>query len=312
MKSKRIFIGLLIILLVLVIGLSAFAVIDHYKKVSETGLKGNIPYGFGKKATVIILAGQSNAAGCSHDEYLKKNVTPDKYSEYENGYDNVYINYYVSGTNQSDGFVKCKVRQGEFGTCFGPELGLAEKLNEMYPDETFFIVKYAWGGTNLYEQWLSPSSGKKGDLYNGLVEYVKNSVQYLRIKGYDVSLEGMCWMQGEADSIEEEHTQNYGMHLGNFIKDLRSEFADYSSGDGMAFVDAYIADSFFWKNYIKLNEQKQMVADSSPLNVVIDTISEGLSITKEPEGEPDIAHYDSLSEIKLGHLFAEKISKFLH
>jgi hypothetical protein len=80
----------------------------------------------------------------------------------------------------------------------------------------------------------------------------------------------------------------------------------------MAFVDAYIADSFFWKNYIKLNEQKQMVADSSPLNVVIDTISEGLSITKEPEGEPDIAHYDSLSEIKLGHLFAEEISKFLH
>ena len=79
---------------------------------------------------------------------------------------------------------------------------------------------------------------------------------------------------------------------------------------GIAFVDAYIADSFFWKHYIKLNQAKQAVADSSPMNVVIDTIKHGLSITEEPLGEPDIAHYDSLSEIKLGHLFAEQCIPF--
>ena len=307
---KKILIGILVILLAVIIGFGVFKVVEHYKSVSETGLRDSVPYGFGKKATVIILAGQSNAAGCSHDEYLKKNTSPEKYAEYESGYDNVYINYLASATNESHGFVKCAARQGEFGTCFGPELGLAEKLNEMYPDETFFIVKYAWGGTNLYEQWLSPSSGEMGPLYNGMVEYVKNSIKYLEIKGYEVKIEGICWMQGEADSMEEEHTQNYGKHLGNFINDLREEFASYASDDGIAFVDAYIADSFFWKNYIQLNEQKQMVADSSPMNVVIDTISAGLSITEEPEDEPDIAHYDSLSEIKLGHLFAEEVSKF--
>ena len=126
-----------------------------------------------------MLAGQSNASGCSVDEYLKKNVSEEKYAEYEAGYDNVYINYFASGNNQSDGFVKCSVRQGEEGKCFGPEIGIAEKLHELYPDETFFIIKYAWGATDLYNKWLSPSSkGQTGDLYMYFVKYVKTSIEY--------------------------------------------------------------------------------------------------------------------------------------
>ena len=48
----------------------------------------------------------------------------------------------------------------------------------------------------------------------------------------------------------------------------------------------------------------------SPMNVLVDTISAGLDCTKEPEDTPDIPHYDSLSEIKLGHLFAEAVAGF--
>jgi len=36
-----------------------------------------------------------------------------------------------------------------------------------------------------------------------------------------------------------------------------------------------------------------------------------LFCTEEPTEQPDIPHYDSLSEIKLGHLFAEEIITFL-
>ena len=272
-------------------------------------IQDTLPDGQGRKATVVLLGGQSNASGCSLDEYLKRNVSPEKYAEYQSGYDNVYINF-LSGANRSHGFVKCATLQGEPAGTFGPELGLAEKLHEMYPDETFFIIKCAWGGTNLYEQWLSPSSGTAGPLYQGFVQYVHTSIKYLQLKNYDVKIEAMCWMQGESDSIDEVATSLYEDNLRNFISDLRAEFSAYASDDGIAFVDAYIADSYFWKNYVKLNEAKQAVADASPMNVVIDTISHGLSITGEPEGEPDIAHYDSLSEIKLGHLFAEECGKF--
>lgn len=300
------------LVLSLLLSFGGVMIVKYYKDIAETGLKDKLPYGWGKDATVILLAGQSNAAGCSRDDYLRKNVSAEKYKEYEDGYDNVYINYFASGTNQSRAFVKCSVRQGEGFEpgFFGPELGLAEKLNDLYPDRTFFIIKYAWGGTNLYEQWLSPSAGEVGPLYQNFVEYVRSSISYLETKNYNVNLEAMCWMQGEADSIDEENTNKYEMNLSCFITDIRSEFSDYASNNGIAFVDAYISSSFFWKHYIQINQAKKAVADSSPMNVVIDTISYGLSITEEPENEPDLYHYDSLSEIKLGHLFAEEIAHF--
>ena len=310
MKKKTLIIIALAIVLVALLALGAFFLVKHYDELSATGLSDNLPDGNGEEVTVILLAGQSNAAGCSRDEYLKKNVSPEKYVEYSTGYDNVYINHFASATNQSNGFVTCKGCQGEAGGYFGPELGLAEKLHEMYPERKFFIVKYAWGGTNLYEQWRSPSSGNTGDLYRSFVEYVNNSVRYLEAKNYKVKIEGMCWMQGESDSFEEGIAKDYAQNLSNFISDIRNEFSEYASNDGIAFVDAYIAATIFWKHYIQLNQSKQAVADASPMNVVIDTISHGLSVIGEPRDEPDIAHYDSLSEIKLGHLFAEECSKF--
>ena len=275
-------------------------------------IEDNLPNGNGQKVRVILLGGQSNASGISRDEYLKKNVSPEKYAEYSNGYDNVYINYFATPTSQSYGFVNCRNCQGEADNCFGPELGLAEKLNELYPDETFFIIKYAWGGTNLFEQWLSPSSSEKtGVLYTQFVKFVNESIQYLISKGYQVEIEGMCWMQGESDSFFVKTAVDYRVHLSNFIKDIRDEFSEYASADGIAFIDACIADNpNYWVYCDLVNQSKQAVADESKMNALIDTNAHGLTWHLEPEGQPDMAHYDSLSQIKLGHLFAEEMIRY--
>lgn len=269
--------------------------------------------GQGKKATVILLGGQSNASGCSRDEYLKQNVSAEKYEEYQNGYDNVYINYFASSTNESKAFVKCGAKQGEGGGFFGPELGLAEALHEERPDELFFVIKYAWGGTNLYSQWLSPSSfGKTGTLYKAFVAYVQDSLDYLVSKNYDITIEGMCWMQGESDSVSRKNAINYEKHLLNFIKDIRKKFSKYAADDGIAFVDAYIADNpAYWVYCDEVNASKDAVAKASPLNVLVDTISAGLTCENEPTDAPDLAHYDSLSQLTLGNLFASHLLPFL-
>lgn len=312
MTKSKVTVAVAIVLVTALVLSVALVGIGYYRRLSDLGLRNDkVPYGFGKEAKVIILAGQSNAAGCSRDDYLKRNVTEEQYARYEKGFDNVYINYFASATNESHGFTECGARMGEWGGYFGPELGLAERLNEMYPDETFFIIKYAWGGTNLYEQWLSPSAGGEvGPLYNSMVEFVNTSISYLGFKGYEVKIEAMCWMQGESDSLEEQTAIDYEKNLSAFITDVRGVFSQYASDDGIAFVDAYIAATIFWKYYTVLNNSKQKVADSSPMNTVIDTISHGLSVISEPEPEPDIAHYDSLSEIKLGYLFAEAASGY--
>ena len=285
--------------------------IRHYMKSKITfAVSDTLPDGQGRDAIVILLGGQSNASGCSLDAYLRRNVTEEKYAEYQNGYDNVYINY-LSGLNMSNGFVKCATAQGEAGGYFGPELGMAEKLHEMYPDETIFIIKCAWGGTNLYSQWLSPSSkGKVGSLYKQFVAYVETSLKYLASKNYNIKIEGMCWMQGESDAFQVEAASNYGTHLENFIEDIRRKFSKYAADDGIAFVDAYIAENpAYWVYYEMVNNGKREVAERSPLNVVVDTSM--LVCTGEPVENPDIPHYDSLSEIKLGYMFAEQVATFI-
>ena len=307
---KKVTTSLIALILVSLIGIAVYAAISYYGKIGKTGLKNSVPYGFGKEATVIFLAGQSNAAGCSHDEYLKKNLSSEQYAKYEEGFDNVYINYFVSGTNESGGFTTCRARQGEFGTCFGPELGLAEALNELYPDKTFFIIKYAWGGTSLDEYWHAPSGTDVGGaLYNSFLEYASVSLDYLTLRGYDVKIEAMCWMQGESDSTEEAIAAKYAQNLSNMIDGIRTEFSNRADKNGIAFIDAYIAAH--WDHSVIINEAKQIVANTSPLNEVIDTIGQGLTVTNEPTDEPDLAHYDSMSEIKLGHLFAQACAKFL-
>ena len=312
MKKRKVFTLILTMILSVVLAFGIFIYMKDDDYDSTHVIKDTLPDGGGKKATVILLGGQSNASGCSRDEYLRKNTTPEEYAKYEAGYDNVYINYYVSGSNVSEEFVKCGACQGENGGFFGPELGIADKLNELYPDRTFFIIKCAWGGTNLYEQWKSPSSfGKTGSLYNTFVSYVNTSLEYLVSKNYDIEIEAMCWMQGESDSVNLDVANNYDKNLKNFISDIRKEFSDYASDDGIAFVDAYICDaSIYWTYADEVNDAKRRVADSSPINAVVDTVAAELTVSGEPEESPDIAHYDALSELKLGWMFAKEAAKF--
>lgn len=274
-------------------------------------IEDSLPEGNGKDATVILLGGQSNASGASLDEYLRKNVSKEKYAEYESGYDNVYINY-LAGAKKSNAFVKCSVLQGEIEGGFGPELGIADKLNEIYPNRTFFIIKCAWGGSNLYNQWLSPTSfGKTGEFYKYFVNFVNSSLEYLVSKNYNVKVEAMCWMQGESDSVSIDVANDYQKNLKNFIKDIRKELKKYASSNGIAFIDAYIANNpKYWIYYDVINSAKKAVAENSDINLVIDTVDLGLTCANEPENTPDFAHYDSLSQIKLGHLFAENAIRF--
>lgn len=312
-KKKLILIISISVLCAILIGSGIWLGIREYKKnnIAFT-IDDDLPKGNGRAAKVILLAGQSNAAGCSLDAYLEKNVSSEQYAEYIGGYDNVYINYFASGNNVSNGFVKAATRQGETTAYFGPEVGLAEKLHETHPDELFFIIKFTWSGTDLFKQWLSPSSdGKTGYLYHNLIRFAEKSMDYLISKGYEPEIEGLCWMQGESDSFSVEHATDYESNLRNFIADVRKDLSKYASSDGIGFVDACIAaNPVYWVYCDLVNASKTAVAADSEMNVLIDTNAYGLVCNKEPEGGPDMAHYDSMSQILLGHLFGEQVAEF--
>lgn len=266
----------------------------------EFSIRNTLKNGKKEKVKVILLAGQSNASGCSHVEELRKNASQDKFDEYQSGYSNIYINYLNDGgMNRSDEFVNVRLSQGVVEGYFGPELGMAEKLSQLYPNEKIFIIKYAWGGTDMYNLW----NAENGDLYEAFIKFVNTSLQYLEKRKYDVDVVAMMWMQGESDANVTNYS-SYKENTMNFITSLREDLSQYIETN-MYFVDAYISDSIYWPLYSEINTSKQEVCDSSQYNLCVDTLSEGLTYKNEPENNPDLAHYDSLSEIKLGHLFAQ-------
>ena len=275
-----------------------------------------------KKIKIILLAGQSNAVGVGHCEYLPRHFSPEKVKEYMDGYATVPISYY-SHDKHSDGFVKTGLNCAELTKdTFGPEVGIAEIISRKYPDEQYAIIKCAYGGTSLWHDWLSPSGGEEyqpashdqaevaehyrdyGWCYNEMMKVVPESIALLEAHGYTPEIVAWCWMQGEADACEEQFVPEYEARYNAMLSDLCSEFEQYFAPD-CVFLDAGISE--IWPFYVQINDIKRAYAERMTNNVYIDTIAAGLTTQGEPEPEQDIYHYNSDCTIKLGHLFAEYI-----
>lgn len=280
-----------------------------------------------RKASILILAGQSNAVGVGHVAYLPRHFSPEKITEFEVGYPLVRINYF-SHDKQSGGFVPTGLNCAELTkNTFGPEVGMAEYLHERYPEEEFFIIKCAVGGTCLWRDWISPSCGDGYDptsfadqaesatynidhglpmrpawCYNELVKITSESLSTLKEWGYEPTVKGFCWMQGEADACDPAFVAEYERRFAAMIGDFTKTFAPYTRD--MKVVDAAISE--IWPQYREINAIKKHYAAANG-GIYLDTISHGLTTAHEPEGAVDIYHYDSGSVVALGRLFAASI-----
>lgn len=309
--KKRILLALLILLSYLLSGCTD-AGVDEVED-EPVWLNMNIEYsspttlqdGGGQRARVILLIGQSNATGCGINSYLQKNLGDEAYKKYESGFSSVQINYCLDDhkTSSHGEFVPVDLTCGAAEGYFGPEVGLAERLAEAYPDETVFILKYSMSGYSLHYHWLS--QGERGSIYEAFLTFAETYMDALRASNYDARIGAICWMQGESDTTDFK-AKHYYENQTRFAAYLREDLAKYAEEGGIYFIDAGISNSPYCEPaYPKINESKEAFANDSSLNMYFSTIDAGLTVHLEPEGEPDLGHYDSLSVLKLGHLFGE-------
>lgn len=274
------------------------------------------------KINVIILSGQSNAVGCKNSQYLIQTMGQEKYDEYNAGYEDIKIAYnnwdcdYTSPNrtktlqNSSDGqFVNVKLGQGNVPANFGPEIGMAEELHAKF-GKKLVIIKCACGASNLNDDWADSNS----DMFQNLKTFVHNKMLSLAGGGFDPILRAFCWMQGEGDSYP-NYWQYYYDNLVRFKANLDKEFLMYTESNKLPFIDAGIGAGKdpktgvdTWQYYKEVNDCKKDFAALSETNIYIDTIAEGLHSDQELA---DCVHYDSESQIKLGHLFAKAYEPFL-
>ncbi len=267
-------------------------------------------------AKVILIGGQSNATGATHGSFLENNVPYEKYVEYLRGYSNVKI-LYSSGTvnsgvvniaNYSESFVDTKLGQGIGTTRFGPELGLAAYLSENYPDETFYIIKYAIGSTGLGAHW-NPTNESRNTCLVEFKETVDLGLDLLKQEGLDPKIVAFLWMQGESDATTFKAARDYYDLQKALVENIREEYAVYEAPHGIAFIDAAVSESGMWQSAFLLNQSKLAYSKESEINFYIDTNALGLDTMQENN---DPAHYDSTSMILLGELYGIELSKILN
>ncbi|MBE6559188.1 MAG: sialate O-acetylesterase [Ruminococcaceae bacterium] len=267
----------------------------------------SLPDGLGKSVKVILLLGQSNATGSSITAYLEKNISREQFAYYENGFESVKINYCLDDHNAtSDGrFLPVDLTCGATDGFFGPEVGMAEVLSEAFPNETVYILKYTMSGYSLHHHWLC--GGQRGSVYEACMRFLTTHLEDMKAKNYEPRIGAICWMQGESDTTDFKASHYYDNQVA-FVSYLREDLAAYAEESGICFIDAGISNSPYCEPaYPAINQAKEDFSKLSDLNLYFSTIDMGLTIHKEPEGEPDWGHYDSLSELELGRKFGQLI-----
>lgn len=92
--------------------------------------------------------------------------------------------------------------------CFGPDLSFMIKWSEAHPGRRIGVVKTAVGGSSM-ERWQVD-----GDLYNMMIATWTESGR--------LPVEGFIWMQGEADALIYQYSQNYTWRFANLIVNIHS------------------------------------------------------------------------------------------
>lgn len=261
---------------------------------------------------VIVLSGQSNMFGSGKiDEITEDTVGQERYQKLSNPIENVKI--LMDEGDSLDDFKPIQLGVGHvWDDSFGPELGLAEYFSEKYKDETIYVIKYALSGTRLWDTWVSPSRTdmETTQAYRKLESMIDNGLSILKNANLNPKIVGFCWMQGESDTVVEEAFLNYYQNQKALAKDLRAKFNKDSYKKRMNFVDAKIGPYWTFGGFV--NEAKERFRkDDKKHNFLLDTRAPNL-VKEGVDGltfRDDDIHYDSISVLKLGQMFAEQISK---
>jgi len=156
-----------------------------------------------KQNRVYLITGQSNADGAglvsSLPDSLKvkfKNV----YVWTNNGWENLQAG--VNGNNSNN-----TIRHGLM-------ISLAKAESIEHPDDNLYFINAAVGGSNLHTGWKE--SGKN---YKNMINVYKQAVANV-----DKPLkELIVWYQGESDSYDSIHSNNYQSNEATFISVIKKD-----------------------------------------------------------------------------------------
>jgi len=145
-------------------------------------------------------------------------VLDDAYLHFENG----------DGTIIKDNVT---IGQGVNPSYIGPELMFAHQMDQYFEDPVL-IIKAAWGGMSLAEDFRPPSAGgTAGPYYNQMLDIVESvtenlATEFPEIDATDFEISGFAWFQGWNDAASEAFLNEYESNLYHLVNDVRTAFGN--------------------------------------------------------------------------------------
>ena len=103
----------------------------------------------------------------------------------------------------------------------GPELQFGHVIGDRF-DEPVLLIKTAWGGKSLYEDFRPPSSGGTvGPCYTKMLKEIGEALAALGGAEYEIA--GFVWFQGWNDMCTPAAIPEYEQNLVNLVEDIRRE-----------------------------------------------------------------------------------------
>ncbi|MBK8080311.1 MAG: T9SS type A sorting domain-containing protein [Saprospiraceae bacterium] len=192
------------------------------------------------RVRVFVLAGQSNMEGYgtiddaendpgSLHDVIQNDVQGSwsQIGEKDNWtiLDNAFLYFERNGETIKS---KVTVGQGAYAGLIGPELMFAHQLDEFYEDP-ILIIKTAWGGKSLAEDFRPPSAaGATGAYYDEMIEIVRDVTgnlanEFPEFTSMDYEISGFGWFQGWNDGASDDFLNEYENNLYYLVNDIRKD-----------------------------------------------------------------------------------------
>lgn len=247
------------------------------------------PDGARKQAFLYGICGQSNAAGRA------ENVDAGTRFDALDALDSKAFIYNRSSSSFDEfDFGVNQHFTGGTSTQFGPESELL-RLAAIGTEEEIFVVSYAQGGSDLYQQWDSEAGG---NLYADFVNDYQTAEVALVAQGYEVVHKGVLFAQGERDSRNDLGAgvlSYYEEKQLKFVNNLRKDLQVPNLPVSLTLTRVLGSLSSTYTHVAEVNQAKQNVANTLSNVSIIDSSSFSF--------KTDDLHYDGAGQISHGAAF---------
>lgn len=177
---------------------------------------------------------------------------------------------------------------------FGPEIGFAR---ELYAREgrRIAVIKVAFSGTGMRDDWNPASSGDGGSCFRALVTETKSAMAAAKATGIALRIRALVWVQGESDANARD-AANYEMAFSAMLSSLRR---DLEAPDLLALLGFNTQFGDGKVPFIaKVIEAQRAIAAKDPRCRYVDTA--GITLA-------NIYHFDAEGTLEVGRRYARAL-----